>query len=118
MESDPNDITEIYRKRWEIEQLFKQKEQNFPLKFLYVESANAIKIQILVTLIANLLLNVMKKGGDLFLEHFRSCNHDEDNAYVSCGFIQSFQSSGKGLGNPFVRESERSLSNVGLGIIK
>ena len=62
MESEPNEIIEIYRKRWEIELLFKQIKQNFPLKYFYGESANAIKIQIWVTLIANLLLMVMKKG--------------------------------------------------------
>ena len=56
------EIIEIYRKRWEIELLFKQIKQNFPLKYFYGESANAIKIQIWVTLIANLLLMVMKKG--------------------------------------------------------
>ncbi len=52
----------MYRKRWEIELLFKQIKQNFPLKYFYGESANAIKIQIWVTLIANLLLTIMKKG--------------------------------------------------------
>ena len=61
MESDPNEIIEIYHKRWEIELLFKQIKQNFPLKYFYGESANAIKIQIWVTLIVNLLLMVMKK---------------------------------------------------------
>ena len=61
MKSDPNEIIEIYHKRWEIELLFKQIKQNFPLKYFYGESANAIKIQIWVTLIANLLLMVMKK---------------------------------------------------------
>ena len=66
MESDPNEIIEIYRRRWKIELLFKQIKQNFPLKYFYGESANAIKIQIWViqiwvTLIANLLLMVMKK---------------------------------------------------------
>ena len=60
MDSDPAEIIEIYRKRWEIELLFKQIKQNFPLKYFYGESANAIKIQIWVTLIANLLLMVMK----------------------------------------------------------
>ena len=59
---DPNEIIEIYRRRWKIELLFKQIKQNFPLKYFYGESANAIKIQIWVTLIANLLLMVMKKG--------------------------------------------------------
>ena len=60
MDSDPAEIIEIYHKRWEIELLFKQIKQNFPLKYFYGESANAIKIQIWVTLIANLLLMVMK----------------------------------------------------------
>jgi len=62
MESDPAEIVAIYRKRWEIELLFKQMKQNFPLKYFYGESANAIKIQIWVTLIANLLLMIMQKG--------------------------------------------------------
>ena len=62
MDSDPNEIIAIYRQRWEIELLFKQMKQNFPLKYFYGESANAIKIQIWVTLIANLLLMVMRKG--------------------------------------------------------
>ena len=62
MDSDPTEIIEIYRKRWEIELLFKQIKQNFPLKYFYGESANAIKIQIWVTLIADLLLMVMQKG--------------------------------------------------------
>ena len=61
MESDPDEIIAIYRQRWEIELLFKQVKQNFPLKYFYGESANAIKIQIWVTLIANLLLMVMQK---------------------------------------------------------
>ena len=44
------------------ELLFKQIKQNFPLRYIYGESANAIKLQIWVTLIANLLLMVMQKG--------------------------------------------------------
>jgi hypothetical protein len=62
MDSDPSEIIDIYRKRWEIELLFKQMKQNFPLKYFYGESANAIKIQIWVTLIANFLLMLMRKG--------------------------------------------------------
>ena len=61
MDSDPNEIIAIYRQRWEIELLFKQIKQNFPLKYFYGESANAIKIQIWVTLIANLLLMIMQR---------------------------------------------------------
>ena len=52
-------IVAIYRRRWQIETLFKQIKQNFPLRFFYGESANAIKIQIWGTLIANLLLSVL-----------------------------------------------------------
>ena len=61
MEMSIQDIIEIYRQRWEIELLFKQLKQNFPLRYFYGESANAIKIQIWVTLIANLLLMVLQK---------------------------------------------------------
>ena len=61
MESEPDEIIAIYRKRWEIESLFKQIKQNFPLRYFYGESANAIKIQIWVTLIANLLLMVLRR---------------------------------------------------------
>ena len=61
MDSDPNEIIAIYRKRWEIELLFKQIKQNFALKYFYGESANAIKIQIWGTLITNLLLMVMQR---------------------------------------------------------
>ena len=60
-ETDPRELIEIYRKRWLIELLFKQIKQNFPLKYFYGESANAIQIQIWVTLIANLLLMVMQR---------------------------------------------------------
>lgn len=61
MNMSVEEIVDIYRKRWEIELLFKQLKQNFPLRYFYGESANAIKIQIWVTLIANLLLMVMQK---------------------------------------------------------
>ena len=61
MEMKAEDVVNIYRKRWEIELLFKQLKQNFPLRYFYGESANAIKIQIWVTLIANLLLMVVQK---------------------------------------------------------
>lgn len=107
MELDPNEIIEIYRRRWEIELLFKQIKQNFPLKYFYGESANAIKIQIWVTLIANPSCYGNEKETDSFLELFQPCNHDENYTYILCGFLQSFQPSGKGLGNSFGRESER-----------
>lgn len=60
-ELEPQDIIAIYLRRWQIESLYKQLKQNFPLKYFFGESVNAIKTQIWVTLIANLLLSVIKK---------------------------------------------------------
>jgi hypothetical protein len=54
-------IALIYKKRWQIELLFKQLKQNFPLKYFLGDNENAIKIQIWCTLIVNLLLTVIKK---------------------------------------------------------
>ena len=58
----PETIVDIYRRRWQIESLFKQIKQNFPLRYFYGESANAVKIQIWVTLIANLLLSLLQSS--------------------------------------------------------
>lgn len=55
-------IVAIYRRRWQIESLFKQIKQNFPLRYFYGESSNAIKIQIWVTLIANLLISLLQSS--------------------------------------------------------
>jgi hypothetical protein len=54
-------IALIYKKRWQIELLFKQLKQNFPLKYFLGDNENAIKIQIWCTLIVNLLLSVIHK---------------------------------------------------------
>jgi hypothetical protein len=54
-------IALIYKKRWQIELLFKQLKQNFPLKFFLGDNENAIKIQIWCALIVNLLLTVIQK---------------------------------------------------------
>ena len=55
-----DEIIAIYRQRWEIELLFKQIKQNFPLKYFLGDNRNAIEIQIWVTMIAYLLLRVMQ----------------------------------------------------------
>ena len=54
-------ITLIYKKCLQIELLFKQLKQNFPLKFLLGDNENTIKIQIWCALIVNLLLTVIHK---------------------------------------------------------
>ncbi len=58
---EADDIIEIYKRRWQIETLFKQLKQNFPLKYFYGDSVNAIQSQIWVTLIANLLITIIKQ---------------------------------------------------------
>jgi Transposase DDE domain. len=58
---DAGHIALIYKKRWQIELLFKQLKQNFPLKYFLGDNENAIKIQIWCTLIVNLLLTVIRK---------------------------------------------------------
>ena len=54
-------IAQLYKKRWEIELLFKKIKQNFPLQYFYGDNQNAIEIQIWCTLIALLLISFMKK---------------------------------------------------------
>jgi hypothetical protein len=50
----------IYKKRWDIELLFKKLKQNFQLHYFYSETENGIKTQVWCTLIAQLLLTVLK----------------------------------------------------------
>lgn len=54
-------IAGLYKVRWQIELLFKQLKQNFPLKYFLGDNENAIKIQIYCVLIVNLLFAVIKK---------------------------------------------------------
>jgi len=55
-------VAAIYKLRWQIELLFKQLKQNFPLKYFVGDNENAIKIQIYCALIANLLMTVIQKS--------------------------------------------------------
>ena len=54
-------IATIYKNRWMIELLFKQIKQNFPLRYFWGESSNAIKMQVYCVLIAQLLMVVIRK---------------------------------------------------------
>jgi hypothetical protein len=58
----PATIAGIYKKRWQIELLFKRIKQNYPLKYFLGDSENAITIQIWCALIADLILKIIKKG--------------------------------------------------------
>ena len=54
-------IATIYRNRWMVEILFKQIKQNFPLRYFWGNSENAIKMQVYCVLIAQLLMVVLRK---------------------------------------------------------
>lgn len=56
-----NQVATIYKNRWMIELLFKQIKQNFPLRYFWGESKNAIKMQVYCVLIAQLLMVVIRK---------------------------------------------------------
>jgi len=53
-------IALIYKRRWQIELLFKRIKQNYPLRNFLGDNVNAIKIQAWCALIADLLLNIVK----------------------------------------------------------
>lgn len=53
-------IASLYKKRWQIEILFKRFKQNYPLKYFLGDSENAVKIQIWCSLIADLLIKIIR----------------------------------------------------------
>jgi IS4 transposase len=55
------EVAFIYKKRRQIELLFKKMKQNFQLHYFYGENENAIRTQVWCTLIAQLLLTVLQK---------------------------------------------------------
>jgi transposase len=54
----PSKVAAIYKRRWQIELLFKRIKQNMPLQYFLGDNENAIKLQIFCTLIADLLLKI------------------------------------------------------------
>lgn len=61
LSSPAAEIAASYRKRWGIELLFKRLKQNMPLQYFLGDNQNAIKIQVWCALIADLLLQVVKR---------------------------------------------------------
>jgi hypothetical protein len=59
--SQPFTIAQLYAKRWSIELLFKRLKQNMPLQYFLGDNKNAVQIQIWCALIADLLINVLRK---------------------------------------------------------
>lgn len=54
------EVALLYKLRWNIELLFKKLKQNFQLHYFYSETENGIKTQIWCTLIAQLLMQVLR----------------------------------------------------------
>ena len=61
LQMEPATIAGLYRKRWQIELLFKRFKQNYPLTYFLGDSENAIKIQIWAALIADLLFKIVQR---------------------------------------------------------
>ncbi|MEL7148327.1 MAG: transposase, partial [Bacteroidota bacterium] len=61
MRMNASTIALIYKKRWQIELLFKRLKQNYPLQYFLGDNENAIRIQIWCALIADLLVKVIKQ---------------------------------------------------------
>lgn len=53
-------IADIYKKRWQIELFFKRIKQGFQLRYFLGDNENAIRIQLWCTLIADLLIKIIK----------------------------------------------------------
>lgn len=58
----PSNIAGLYKKRWQIETTFKSIKHNYQLKYFLGNNENAIRIQIWCSLIADLLIKVVKKS--------------------------------------------------------
>lgn len=61
MRMQPSTIAELYRKRWQIEMLFKRIKQNYPLRYFFGDTENAVQIQIWCAMIADFIVNLIKK---------------------------------------------------------
>lgn len=54
------DITMLYKRRWQIELMFKRWKSNYPLKYFLGDNPNAVKIQMWCALICDLLTQVIR----------------------------------------------------------
>lgn len=61
----PNEITEIYKKRWDIEVFFRFLKQELNLSHLVSRTQNGIQVMFYLTLIAAMLILVYRKMNDL-----------------------------------------------------
>ena len=61
MDLDAKSICDIYRRRWQIELLFKRIKQNYPLQYFLGDNPNALEIQTWSVLIADLLMKYIQR---------------------------------------------------------
>ena len=97
MEMGVEDIVAIYRKRWDIELLFKQLKQNFPLRYFYGESANAIKIQIWGHANSQPAAHGHTEAHQAYMELLGTGHHVRDHAHVLCQLLHLLRRAGEGL---------------------
>ena len=74
MEMSNEEISEIYRKRWEIEILWKFLKMHLKLDKLITKNVNEVTLQILMVLITYLILQLMEVSqfyGQTLLDKFR-----------------------------------------------
>jgi hypothetical protein len=60
IKSRPEQIAAIYKKRWQIELVFKRIKQRYPLRYFLGDNENAIRIQIWMALICDLLIQMVQ----------------------------------------------------------
>lgn len=58
--SRPEQIAAIYKRRWQIELVFKRIKQRYPLRYFLGDNENAIHIQIWMALLCDLLIQIVK----------------------------------------------------------
>lgn len=62
LERSPLEIATLYKKRWQIEILFKRIKQRYPLRYFLGDNANAIQIQIWTALLCDLLVRIIQRA--------------------------------------------------------
>jgi hypothetical protein len=61
LQISPLQVAQIYRRRWQIEMLFKRIKQRYPLKYFLGDNPNAIKIQVWAALLCDLLVKIVQR---------------------------------------------------------
>ena len=78
------DIIAIYKKRWQIETLFKQIKQNFPLRYFYGEKCECYKNTNMDYAYSQSAYNPSEEQNKETLEFLRLGNNDKNSTYELC----------------------------------